>query len=131
MRLWMVRHMYRNKGFTMVEMVFVLSVAILMSSLIFLHIPDVSNIKFKTLKELLLQSQFDSMTKMKRNEIEIIGSEISINSKKYDISPLVCDPVFFHYNEQGNISKAFTLRCYSSKLYEARFQLGSGWISYE
>lgn len=115
----------------MTEMILVLSAALIMSALVFHHIPDISGLKFALLKELLLQSQYESIIMQQRHEIEISESEVIINSKRYDLSPLVCDPVFFHYNEQGSISRAFTLRCYSSRLYEARFQLGSGWISYE
>lgn len=121
--------MYKNNGYTLIEMIFVLSIISIMTLLTFRHIPDISDIKFKSLLSYLRQTQLESIQMHKRCDIEINGSALYLHDRSFDLKPLVCDPVFFHYNEQGNISKAFTLRCQSKKEYEARFQLGSGWIS--
>lgn len=124
----MVRQVSRNKGYTLIEMILVLSCVSVMTLLSIQHIPDASYLRFKALKALLRQSQLDSIRLQQRHDIQINKNKVTINDKEYVISPLICDPIIFHYNEQGNISKAFTMRCGE---YEAVFQLGSGWISDE
>lgn len=124
----MDRQVYKNSGYTLIEMIFVLTMLIVMTGMTIRHIPDSSYLHFKALQALLRQSQLEGISKQKRHEIHINQNKVTINDKDYLFSPLVCDPLLFHYNEQGNISKAFTMRCNG---YKAVFQLGSGWISNE
>lgn len=127
----MVKQVFNNKGFSVIEMIFVLSIITIMVSLCISRIPDLSQFKFKYLRELLYDAQYDSMSNQKINEIEIFRSTLYINEKEYDLNPLICNHEIFHYNEKGNISNALTILCSCSKEYEYRLQLGSGWISYE
>lgn len=115
----------------MIEMIFVLSIT---SILVFLSLNyeiDISAHKFRMLKELCYQAQFDSYYNKKVNQVEIYDDTLYINDNEYDLSPLTCDREIFHYNVKGNIDHPFTLICRYKKDYEYRFQLGSGWIAYE
>ena len=127
----MVKLKYNKNGYTLIEMLFVLLILSVMLSLTFTHHLDLSEYKFQMIQELCYQTQFDSYLNKKVNEIEIYHQHMYINDKKYDLYPLSCDNEYFHYNVKGNISHPFTLICRYKKDYEYRFQLGSGWISYD
>ena len=120
-----------NKGYSMIEMLFVLSITCILTSLSMSYTFDLSNLKFRMIKELCYQAQFDSYSNKRVNQIEIFDHSLFINDVEYDLSPLSCDNKMFHYNVKGNISNPFTLTCSYKKDYEYRFQLGSGWIEYE
>lgn len=120
-----------NKGYTLIEMIFVLMIAILMMSLSLFHYPDSSQIKFELIKEILYDVQYDSLSNHKVNEIEFYKHTMIVNNHSIDLTPLSCEPLQFHYNKQGNISQANTLHCKGNKQYELTLQLGTGWISYE
>lgn len=120
-----------NKGYTLIEMIFVLMIVILMMSLSFYHYPNSSQMKFELIKEILYDVQFDSLSNHKVNEIEFYNHTMMVNDRSIDLTPLSCEPLQFHYNKQGNISQANTLRCKGNKRYQLTLQLGTGWISYE
>lgn len=131
MKLLMVKLKCNKNGYTLIEMLFVLLILSVMLSLTFTQHLDLSEYKFQMIQELCYQTQFDSYLNKKVNEIEIYHQHMYINDKKYDLYPLSCDNEYFHYNVKGNISHPFTLICRYKKDYEYRFQLGSGWISYD
>lgn len=123
--------MFNNKGYTMIEMIFVLMITCILSAITYHHQLDFSNHKFKMIKELCYQAQFDSYANKRMNQIEIFDQSLYVNDIQYDLTPLTCDSHIFHYNSNGNISNPLTLTCRYKKEYEYRFQLGSGWIEYE
>lgn len=123
--------MLNNNGYTMIEMIFTLSIICILTTLTIPYKPNLSLLKYKMIKELCHQAQFDSYYNRVENVIEIFDQSMYINDQEYDLSPLNCDHEIFHYNEKGNISHAFTLICRYNKDYEYRFQLGSGWIADE
>lgn len=127
----MVKQVSNNKGYSMVEMLFVLFITCILTTLTFKYEADLSKHKFRMIKELCYQAQFDSYYNKKLNEIQIFNHSLYINNKEYDLYPLVCDNRIFHYNVKGNISNPFTLTCRYKKDFEYRFQLGTGWIAYE
>lgn len=131
LKLLMDKQVLNNFGYTMIEMIFVLSITCILASLALNYHVDLSSYKFRMIKELCYQAQFDSYYNKKVNLIEIFDQSLYINDTKYDLYPLTCDSEIFHYNVKGNIDHPFTLICRYKKDYEYRFQLGSGWIAYE
>lgn len=121
-----------NKGYTLVEMIFVLIIIITMTNFTIINIPDVSGLKFTYLKTMIQKAHLDSIVNHNKNIIEIYDSNLFINNKEYDLHPLICKDQYFYFNTSGNISNALTINCSSNyKSYEIRLQLGSGWLSYE
>lgn len=121
-----------DRGFTMIEMTFVLTVIIFLTSLTIPKLFDPSSLKFSQLCELLKQAQLSSILNYKQHNISLYDSTLEVNHTSYDLSPLICEPVFFHYNMKGNISHALTIVCHGHHVYySATLQLGSGWIRYE
>ena len=95
-------------------------------------IPYTSNLQYKYLISLIKNQHADSLINHHKNTIEIYDSTIYINDESISIYPLICDPIYFHFNQKGNISKACTISCYSeNQNYEIKLQLGSGWLSIE
>ena len=131
LKLSMVKQVLNNQGYSMIEMIFVLLITCILATLSLNYHVDLSSHKFRLIKELCYQAQFDSYYNKKVNLIEILDQSMYINDTKYDLSPLTCDGEIFHYNVKGNIDHPFTLICRYKKDYEYRFQLGSGWIAYE
>lgn len=127
----MVKHLLNKKGFTLIEMILVLFITSIMALITLFYKADSSNLKYRSLIELLQTAQIESIANHQKITIEIYGSELYINDDEYDLSPLVCDSQYFHFNQKGNISNALTIRCHGKKDYEIRMQLGTGWMSYE
>ncbi|MGN1344785.1 MAG: prepilin-type N-terminal cleavage/methylation domain-containing protein [Traorella sp.] len=120
-----------KNGFTLIEMLFVLLIICITSSLTLFQINQNESLKFNYLKEKLHLSQLDSLINHRQNTIEIFKTTLYINDEEYDLYPLECESIYFHYNEKGNISNACTIRCENKKKYEIRLQLGTGWMIYE
>lgn len=118
---------WHNKGYTLIECVFVLLV---LMSLLLLTISNTSNNANQvllTIKEKIHQAHLNSLVYHEPTELVFEGSMLSIGNKVYDFSPWVCEDLVFHYNAIGNINQANTLRCYY-KQKEVRFifNLGTG-----
>ena len=127
----MVKQLY-NKGYTFIEVIFVLAIISIMSLISLNSLPDTSNLQFRYLISLIKKEHVDSLINHDRNTMEIYDSTVYINDKQISIYPLTCDPIYFHFNSKGNISRACTIRCYSkNKDYEIKLQLGSGWLTIE
>ena len=111
LKLSMVKQALNNKGYTMIEMIFVLLITCILALLSLNYHVDLSSYKFRMIKELCYQAQFDSYNNKKVNLIEIFDQSLYINDVKYDLAPLTCDSEIFHYNVKGNIDHPFTLIC--------------------
>ena len=68
--------MLNNFGYTMIEMIFVLSITCILASLTLNYHVDLSSYKFRMIKELCYQAQFDSYYNKKVN-LEIQKEKIS------------------------------------------------------
>lgn len=110
-------------------MIFVLLI-VLIFILISLHaFPNVSVVQIAQIKEILALAQYQAISENQNVSVEFHHSQLSVNDKQYDLHPLVCEDLKFHYNELGHISQANSLTCFSEKHeYELVFQLGSGWF---
>lgn len=121
-----------NKGYTFVEMIFVVMILMIVTGLSIHHLADYSVYKFQMVYELLLNTQMDSLENKEIHEIEINDHTLKIDDTKYSIAPLSCEHVSFRYNRQGNVSHADTIHCFSQyKEFIMPLQLGTGWLSYE
>ncbi len=121
-----------NKGYTLIEVIFVLGIICIMTLISVYSLPDTSNLQFRYLVSLIQKEHVDSLINHHRNEIEIYDSTVYIKDEPINIYPLTCDPIYFHFNSKGNISRACTIYCHSNnKDYEIKLQLGSGWLTIE
>ena len=121
-----------NKGYTLIEMTFVLSIISIITLLSAYSLPDTSNLQFNYLISNIRKAHVESLIKHQKQTIEIYDSSVYINDSKINIYPLSCEPNYFHFNNKGNISNACTIYCSSkNKNYEIKLQLGSGWMSIE
>ena len=121
-----------NKGFTLLETIFVLSIICIIALISIYSIPNTSNLQYKYLISIIRKEHVDSLINHHKNIIEIYDSTVYVNNEAISIYPLTCDPIHFHFNSKGNVSRACTIYCNSkNKDYELKLQLGSGWLSFE
>ena len=117
--------MQNKKGFTLLEMMIVLSLLSLFT--LFVHQIQVHHQiePFEQLKSYLLKAQNDANQQNRKMIVKINGDEVFIDHQYYIIEHLNAEMVTFHYNEFGNISKACTIKSKSTQT-SMVLQLGSG-----
>lgn len=121
-----------SKGFTMIEMVFVLWIALFFTLCSFQAFHGTLQMDMNQIKELIHQAQFKAIMQAQNVFVEFDGSHLKIDDKDYVFKNLVCESISFHYNELGHISQANTISCFEGKKeHKIVFQLGSGWIRIE
>lgn len=109
-----------NKGFTLIEMIFVLMIVSILVCCTTFHVPNQDKIQIYFLEEKLKETQLKSLVQMEKHEIFLENSTLWIDERSYDLSPLVCETTQFHYNEKGHISQADSFECEGRKIH-ARF----------
>ncbi|MDD7281380.1 competence type IV pilus minor pilin ComGD [Floccifex sp.] len=127
----MDKHKVHN-GFTIVEMLFVLLIVCMFS--IPIQKPKSSLTMF--MKQMMAYSiTMQQKAFETKQEVNVTINKHNALFDEYSVdypSNISCTPVSFHYNENGNISKALTLSCYEeNKQMKLIYQLGSGRVRYE
>lgn len=130
----MVKPVRRNKGFTFLELLLVLS----MLSLFFLfHLPNYDRLTLKlyglSLIEMITHEQYQCLKGKKVTEFSFEKDQFCIEEDcEKHLQGIVMDELSFRINQSGNISRAFSVCLY---LNESRgcivAQLGSGRLRYE
>lgn len=125
----MVKHM-QNKGFTLIEMLLVVSV---LSMLILLfpftqHDSIYLHTQLNEIKERLLYAQSMALKTKKKVEVTIHGSSIQVSGSNFHLRKgMSCQGNNFYYNDKGNVSNAQTITCsIKDKTGSIVIQLGSG-----
>jgi len=122
-----------NKGFTLIETLFVLFIICMLSiiSLYYHPISKSSDMIIKEISEFFYEAKITAMLSKKTVTVHI-GKEISyenLNQKKVYSLP---DEYYFDkhelsFNAYGNINKSKTLQLhYKEKIYRFVYQIGSG-----
>lgn len=130
--------MFRNKGFTLVEMIFVISIIISLTfiTLPFFHYQAVSNdlnlIKYN-ISSIINDAKASSIIFHKKIDLVFTSYSISYKNNDKTISYLLPDKCYFSniksisFNQNGNINQAnhIILNCKSDSI-KLIFHLGSG-----
>lgn len=120
----------QNNAFTLIESLIVLLIVVILG-LIF----SVTKIKtvslpifFKQIQSRTLAMQEKAYANKEQEDIQFGPSFLYINGEVIEYPKgITCEPFSFHYNENGNISVAGTLRCSSqNQSGKLVFLLGSG-----
>ncbi|MEF9961008.1 MAG: competence type IV pilus minor pilin ComGD [Erysipelotrichaceae bacterium] len=119
-----------NKGFTMIEMILVLSII----SIMMLIVPNLLryeiplSFQMQYLKEQLLTNQIKAMMNKKRIFLAIHHDSITINEQEYKFQGnMICEPTTIAFNGFGNVNKAQSIHCYQGEsTMRIVVQLGSG-----
>ena len=123
-----------NKGFTLIEMIFVLSLMSIMM-LLFVSTQSVSLLNTTMLrsKELILQAQLTAIETRQRQTVIFTLNTIEFDSETLLLpSNMVCDNKRITFNAMGNINQAQRVCCYEGSRTKCLvFQLGSGRCSLE
>ncbi len=130
----MVRLMSKIKGFTMIEMLFVVNIITILSllSFSFQKINTSSSMMVDEITRFLTLAKTYSVVYKEKVTIEIKNYEIICSSKHFNETLKLekgkfKDHYTFHYNENGNIQTAKTLNyLYNNYNYSFVFQVGSG-----
>lgn len=120
-----------NKGFTLVESIFVLCLFCFLSLLTGIHLPQISylDIEMQRIKELLLQSQLYAQKHKQIVAISFQDDALWINETRYAYTKgITSDSFSLRYYEDGTISQAKTI-CFYHQTQQKCFyiQLGSGY----
>lgn len=120
----------QNKGFTLIEMLLVLSILSIVIALfpftqyhsIYLHT------QVNEIKERLLYAQSTALKMKKKMNVTIQGSNVNIANQNYHLQKgMSCQGKNFSYNELGNVSNAQTITCALKGITrKIVIQLGSG-----
>lgn len=130
----MGKHMLTNKGFTLIETLFVLFIICLLSVLTMgLHIPTQSDeMILEEISQFINQAKMNAMIHKETTYIIFSRKSISIDAVHYQNQYLLPNEMYFDeykmsYNEFGNIkiAKKIVLHC-QEKSYSFVFQIGSG-----
>lgn len=125
-----------SKGFTLIEVLLVLSViAVLGVCLPFLKVQSSLQLSYemKIIYHKLLYAQAQSIAKKKTISVDFQGDSYHINNDLETFSSSMhCSSIRFHFTPLGTISKAGTITC-SLQGYQKKIilQLGSGRIYVE
>lgn len=118
-----------NRGNSMIEMIFVLMILSLLTTLSLSHFPNLSRKQMEIIKERLQKAQYASIQNHEKIYVSFRDKTMTVGENFYHLDPLSCEDLSFHYNSHGNISHADTLICaFRNNRYAFRLQLGSGWI---
>lgn len=130
----MVKQVQGNKGFTLLEMLLVLS----MLSLFFIfHFPNYDGLTLKlyglSLIEQITHEQYQCLKGKKVTQFAFENRQFCIEDNcKAHMAGIVMDELDFHINQNGNISKAFSVCLYLNEHKGCIIaQLGSGRLRYE
>lgn len=122
--------MLNKAGFTLIEMLIVVSILLLVLALFpLMGFPTQTLLRNETAKihTLLLKSQAVAMAQQKQIEITFLESGIKAGKEQYHYEHITCEGKTFHYTPQGTISQAQTITCtLSGKTQSIVLQLGSG-----
>ena len=130
----MVKHMLiNNKGFSLIETLFVLFIITILSLMTMtIHIPQKNDhIVIHELSELIHQAKLNSMLYKETTTVSFSSHSLSISSSHLQddyILPenMSLDKHTITFNEFGNIHYAKTVQLHASKNYKFVFQIGSG-----
>lgn len=119
--------MWKNSGFTMIEMLLVLVIVLLSTGMLVLRFPESGYKEMLIMKEKILLAHFKSIHEYEISEIILNENQLIIDDSSFTFKQLTCEPNEFHFNSAGNIEHALTLTCQDMKhQYQLIFQLGSG-----
>lgn len=133
-QLVMGRHMLTDKGFTLIETLFVLFIVCMLSMIsMTLHMPKKSdNVQLKEVVSFLNEAKLTAMTYKHTVTLKFSGSTVSYQciskQKNYELG----ENVYFEnqqmtFNDFGNIKGAKTVVLHTShKNYRFVYQVGSG-----
>ena len=68
---------------------------------------------------------FGAIYASSKTKIEIYDSIVYINNREINIHPLICDPIYFHFNHKGNISNKNNYYFYSVFSFSVVFSFSS------
>ncbi|MEG0092493.1 MAG: type II secretion system protein [Erysipelotrichaceae bacterium] len=125
----MVKQVF-NKGFTMIEMIIVLSIIsimlLLVPKLFIYEIP--LSYQMQYLKEQLLSIQMKALLQKQRINIEIQSNGIYVHSRFQPFQGnMICEPTTLSFNQFGNVNHAQSIMCYlHQNQIKLVIQLGSG-----
>ena len=130
--------MYQNKGFTLVEMIFVVSIII---SLTFITLPyfhhqtlshDIDIIKYH-ICSIINGAKAEALTFHQKINLEFSSHELSYQNNEKTVSYYLPEQCYFssikdiYFNENGNINKAnHIILNYKDEKIKLIFHLGSG-----
>lgn len=126
--------MLTNKGFTMIETLFVLFIICILSCLtMVVHIPSKNNhMIIEDISQLLNQAKMNAILYKEKTYISFTKNKLLIQSFHFNEEYFLPDGTYFeshkmNYNEFGNINKAKKIYFYCrQKTYAFVFQIGSG-----
>lgn len=123
-----------NKGFTMIEMIFVLAIlAIAMLLLVTNKKPSTLYLEMLTIQNKILDLQLKALSEKEQQVIVFDQSVIYFNEESYELTnQTICEQATITFNGLGNINHANTVCCYQGERKRCiKFQLGSGRCSIE
>jgi len=126
--------MLNKKGFTMIEMVFVLFIIIILSSLTMsFHLPSKKDQTIiQEISYILNQAKLNAMVYKETTTVSFTSKMLSVSSPHYNQDYSLTDHRVFEkyqmtYNESGNIKTAKTVQLHcQNKTYAFVFQVGNG-----
>lgn len=136
--LVMDKPMRNNNGFTMVEVLFCLSIIIVLSSFtitLSIQKKDVSSIEleFSKVQSLLEEAKAIALTRHQRVDIEMEENSISYQNDDKDRTVILTDSYYFtnskevYFNANGNINQGNTISLCNQNLCKSIiFNVGSG-----
>lgn len=131
MKLLVVKQ-WSNKGFTCIEMLFVLFIiVILLCTSMFMSSKSIKlQYQMQILQQLLLKAQTQAIITKKKVTVVVEEEGVWIQNEYYDfMEDMQCNPYRFHYAQSGNISKGGKIQCaISHKQKTLVMQVGSGQI---
>lgn len=111
--------MHRS-GYTLLEMLLVLFIL----SIFVFSFEKNDYLNVLKIKSMIEYYQVNAYVNKEKVSLEFSGSRLSVNDQSLEL-PLNCQETTFYFNEEGNISRALTLKCGK---YQLVLQLGSGVI---
>lgn len=126
--------MLNSKGFTLIEMLLVLSI-IMMTSAFSLkyHIPDIDTKKYiDQISDFIYEAKMNAIVTKEKTEIRLYDSCLKYRSRSNQSTlemdgVVYCSSYEFSFNENGNIYKAKTISYWiNGEKIDFVFQVGSG-----
>lgn len=118
----------RNNGFTLIESLLVLLIVSLVTTIFYATAQTPLYLFMKQLQTQLVTSQQIAYVTKNTQVVDILEQGIVLNDQimEYPFS-VSCEPIHFHFNASGNISKAGTIVCHNkTQTKKIILQLGSG-----